>query len=237
LVYNLPIFSDKDKTMMQNTSQYAVIWDMDGVLIDTGEPHYITWRDTLAEIGIEYTWEAFQATFGMNNLAVLEYVLGEKPDPDQAAFLIEKKESDFREIIRQGVVPLPGIVDWLSCFKDWGVNQAVASAAPWANIDAELDGADLRKFFDAIVSGADLPPKPNPDVFLKAAAELDVPPERCVVVEDSLAGLGGALAAGMKCITVTTTHPADELHKASLIYNNLTSMSEKEFLGLTGWEF
>ncbi len=222
--------------MKQKYPHYAVIWDMDGVLIDSGEPHFITWRETLAEIGVEYTREDFQHTFGMNNHAVLEYVLGEKPDPEQAEILIEKKEQAFVEIIHQGVEPLPGIVDWLSRLKDWGVRQAVASSAPWGNIDAELDGADLRRFFDAIVSGADLPPKPNPDVFLKAAAELGVPPERCVVVEDSLAGLGGALAAGMICIAVTTTHPAEELKKANRIYPDLSAMSEEEFLDLTGLE-
>ncbi|MFN2144233.1 MAG: HAD family hydrolase [Anaerolineales bacterium] len=222
--------------MEQNNSHYAVIWDMDGVLIDSGEPHFITWRDTLAEIGVEYTWEHFQHTFGMNNHAVLEYVLGEKPDPVQAEILIEKKEQEFVEIIRQGVEPLPGIVDWLSRLKDWGVKLAVASSAPWGNIDAELDGADLRRFFDTIVSGAELPPKPNPDVFLKAAADLGVLPEHCVVVEDSLAGLGGALAAGMKCIAVTTTHPAEELKNASRIYPNLAAMSEEEFFNMTEWE-
>lgn len=236
-MYNFPNFTHKEATMKQQTAAYyAVIWDMDGVLIDTGEPHYITWRDTLAEIGVEYTREDFQATFGMNNQAVLEYVLGEKPDPDLAGTLIEKKERAFVEIVHQGVEPLPGIVDWLSRLKSWGVKQAVASSAPWGNIDAELDGADLRRFFDAFVSGADLPPKPNPDVFLKAAAELGVPPERCVVIEDSLAGLGGALAAGMKCIAVTTTHPAKELQKASRIYPDLSAMSVEAFLHLTGWE-
>jgi beta-phosphoglucomutase len=222
--------------MMQKNSKYAVLWDMDGVLIDTGEPHYITWRDTLAEIGKSYTREDFQITFGMNNFGVLEYVFGEKPDHDYAVSLMEKKEMLFREIIRQGVEPLLGIVDWLARFQQWGVKQAVASSAPWANIDVQLDGTNLRTYFNTVVSGAELPPKPNPDVFLKAAAELDVLPAQCVVIEDSVAGLGGALAAGMKCITVTTTNSPEELAAADLIFENLTEMTTEDFLGLTGWE-
>ena len=172
----------------------------------------------------------------MNNFGVLEYVFGRMPDHDLAVPLIEKKEELFREIIRQGVEPLPGIVDWLARFQQWGVKQAVASSAPWANIDVQIDGIGVRAYFDAIVSGADLPPKPNPDVFLKAASELGVPPENCVVFEDAVAGLGGAVAAGMKCITVTTTNPPEKLAAANLIYRNLAEMTEEAFLDLTGWE-
>lgn len=221
--------------MIRKLPQFAVLWDLDGTLIDTGEPHYITWRDTLAEIGVEYTREAFRNTFGKNNFAVLEYVFGEKPDNDLAVSLAEKKEEIFREIIRQGVEPMSGILDWLIRFQDWGIKQAVASSAPWANIDAELDGADIRRFFDVIISGADLLPKPNPEIFYKAAAELGVAPNNCVVVEDSIAGVGGAMAAGMNCIAVTTSHPPEELGSADRIYTNLTEMSEEDFLELTGW--
>lgn len=222
--------------MAQKSTQYAVLWDMDGVLVDTGEPHYITWRDTLAEIGCSYSRQDFESTFGMNNFGVLEYVFGEKPEHDFAVSLMEKKEEVFREIIGQGIEPLPGIVDWLTRFQRWGVKQAVASSAPWANIDAVLDGTSISHFFDVVVSGADLPHKPNPDVFLKAASDLGVPPENCVVVEDSVVGLGGALSAGMKCIVVTTTHSAAELTAANLIFENLTHLTETAFLDLTGWE-
>ncbi|MBN2045893.1 MAG: HAD-IA family hydrolase [Anaerolineales bacterium] len=221
---------------MQTDAKFAVLWDMDGTLVDTGEPHYITWRDTLAEIGVPYTRQDFAATFGMNNFGVLEVVFGKKPDHELANSLIEKKEELFREMIFQGLEPLPGIMDWLNRFRQWGVKQAIASSAPCANIDAELDVTGIRPYFDIVISGADLPHKPNPDIFLKAATELGVPPERCVVVEDSVAGLGGALAAGMKCIAVTTTHPPEELTAANLIFNDLTQMDEKAFLRLTGWE-
>ena len=72
---------------MQKNGQFAALWDMDGVLVDTGEPHYITWRDTLDEIGVPYSREDFEATFGMNNFGVLEFVFGEKPDHDLAVSL------------------------------------------------------------------------------------------------------------------------------------------------------
>ena len=213
-------------------AQRAIIWDMDGVLVDTGEPHYITWRDALAEEGIEYSREDFQATFGMNNHGVLTYVLGEEPDPEFAERLIEKKETEFREIIRQGIEPLPGVIDWLTRFREWGYRQAVASSAPQENIDVQVDGLDIRKYFDAIVSGAGLPPKPNPDVFLQAASEVGVSPENCVVIEDAVAGVGGAKAAGMACIAVMTTNPREKLSEADLILNDLTELSEEAFKAL-----
>ncbi len=213
-------------------AQLAVIWDMDGVLVDTGEPHYITWRDTLADEGIEYSREQFRATFGMNNHGVLTYVLGEHPDPEFAERLIEKKETEFREIMRQGIEPLPGVVDWLTRFKEWGYKLAVASSAPQANIDVQVDGLGIREYFDAIVSGAGLPPKPNPDVFLQAASEVGVSPENCVVIEDAVAGVGGAKAAGMACIAVMTTNPREKLAAADLILNDLTELSEEAFKAL-----
>jgi len=213
-------------------AQRAVIWDMDGVLADTGEPHYITWRDALADEGIEYTREQFRATFGMNNHGVLAYVLGKKPDPAFAERLIEKKEAEFREIMRRGIEPLPGVVDWLTRFREWGYKQAVASSAPQANIDVQMDGLGIRDYFDAIVSGAGLPPKPNPDVFLRAASEVSVSPEDCVVIEDAVAGIGGAKAAGMACIAVMTTHPREELTEADLVLKDLTELSEGAFKSL-----
>ena len=213
-------------------AQRAIIWDMDGVLVDTGEPHYITWRDTLADVGIEYSREDFRATCGMNNHGVLTYVLGEKPDPEFAERLIEKKETEFREIMRRGIEPLPGVVDWRTRFREWGYKQAVASSAPQANIDVQMEALGIREYFDAIVSGAGLPPKPNPDVFLQAAPEVGVPPENCVVIEDAVAGVGGAKAAGMTCIAVMTTNPREKLAAANLILKDLTELSEEAFKAL-----
>ena len=210
--------------------QFAILWDMDGVLVDTGEAHFLTWHQTLAEIGVTYTREDFRLTFGMNNAGVLEYVYGEPQDPDIVDKLSQQKEELFREMMRVGVELLPGVEGWIKQFKAWGWKQAIASSAPRENINVLVDGLKIRSHLDAMVSGVDLPPKPAPDVFLKAAAEIGVGPENSLVIEDSLAGVGGAANAGMKCIAVTTTNPREALHQAGLVFDDLTELTPETLL-------
>jgi HAD superfamily hydrolase (TIGR01509 family) len=122
---------------------------------------------------------------------------------------------------------LPGVDDWLEKFQECGVRQAIASSAPVENIDVLVDELAIRPYFDAIISGADLPGKPDPAVFLKAAGAVGVSPEYCVVIEDAVHGVEGALAAGMKCIAVTTTNTADSLKDADVVLTDLTALDEE----------
>jgi beta-phosphoglucomutase-like phosphatase (HAD superfamily) len=110
-----------------------------------------------------------------------------------------------------------------------GYRQGVASSAPPANIDALIDGLGLRAYFDELVSGVDLPGKPEPAVFLEAARLLDVPPENCVVVEDAVAGVQAAKRAGMKCIAVTTTNSAQLLQEADIVVERLDTLAADAF--------
>lgn len=210
--------------------QFAILWDMDGVLVDTGEAHFLTWEQALGEIGITYTREDFRATFGMNNAGTLEYIYGEPQPSALVNQLGGYKEELFREMVQSGADLLPGVADWIERFKSWGWKQAIASSAPWENIDALVDGLKIRSQFDAIVSGFDLPPKPAPDVFLKAASEIGGRPENSLVFEDSLAGVGGAVNAGMRCVAVTTTNPREALHQAGLVFDDLTELTPEALL-------
>ena len=216
-------------------AQLAVLWDMDGVLVDTAEPHYISWRDTLAEIGIEYSREDFRATFGMNNAGGMKHLYGDRLSPELVRELGEKKEVLFRELARQETTPMPGVLDWLNQLRAWGVKQAVASSAPWTNINLHIDGMGIREYFAAIISGAGMPPKPNPDVFLKAAQAVNVPPQHCMVIEDSIAGVCGAKAAGMRCLAVTTTNPPEDLQSADMILTDLTELNKETFNALMAY--
>ena len=202
----------------------GIIWDMDGVLVDTGEFHFQAWSRALPEYGISFSRELFTATFGMNNAGILEVLLGEPPAPELLAEISDRKEQLFRQAVRGRVQPLPGVLAWLERLKAAGLRQAIASSAPPANIDALVDELGLRDHFDAIVSGSDLPGKPDPALFLKAARLIGVPPERCVVVEDAVAGVEAARRAGMKCIAVTTTSPAHALNEADVIVERLDAL-------------
>jgi beta-phosphoglucomutase len=202
----------------------GVLWDLDGVLVDTGEFHFHTWVETLAENGIPFTREQFQSTFGMNNMGILTILLGRPPEPDQFAKIGDAKERRFRQAIRGSVVPLPGVLAWLERLGEMGIRQAVASSAPYENVEALVDELEISSFFDALVSGSGMPGKPKPDVFLYTARQINVLPKRCVVVEDAIAGVTAAKHAGMKCIAVTTTNPAEALSEADIVVDGLDGL-------------
>ena len=218
--------------MTELYQDHAVLWDMDGVLVDTGDFHFAAWKQTFEELNTAFDMEDFKATFGMNNAGILEWVYGKKPEPEEVAQVSEKKEALFRELIKGKAKPLPGVPDWLRQFQTWGIKQAITSSAPPKNIEVLVAELKIEKFFEAIVSGFDLPGKPNPDVFLKAANAIQVRPEKCVVIEDAIAGVEGAKRAGMKCIAVTTTNPASKLAKADFIVDRLKNMNKEGFLSL-----
>jgi len=213
--------------MPQNPT--AILWDLDGVLIDTGPLHYETWVETLAAAGYAMSSETFRATFGMNNRGVLSVVLGREPTADELRDLGDSKEALFRERITSDAEALPGVRDWLARLQAAGHRQAVASSAPAENIAVMIDALRLRPYFDALVSGEKMPGKPNPDVFLEAARQVAVPPERCVVVEDAVAGVAAAKAAGMACLAVTNTNPAERLTDADLITDSLAGLPADTF--------
>lgn len=207
----------------------GVLWDMDGVLVDTGEFHYQSWVAVLPDYGIEFSRESFRDTFGMNNRGILSLLLGEKLTPELLVAIGERKEQHFRDAVQGQARPLPGVLDWLQRLQEQGFRQGVASSAPPANINTLVDELGLRSYFDVLVSGVDLPGKPDPALFLKVAGLLDVPPERCVVVEDAVAGVRAAKQAGMRCIAVTTTNPAEALGAADIVVERLSLLAEDAF--------
>jgi beta-phosphoglucomutase len=194
-------------SMQQEPS--AVIWDMDGVLIDSGDYHYRAWREILAsERRAPLTLENFRKTFGLRNSDLLRDVLGLDLTDEAAEQLATSKEDRFSALVRESGVPLlPGVPAWLEHLHESGWRQAVASSAPRPNLEAILDVVAIRRYFDAMVTAEDVAHgKPDPEVFLTAASKLDVPPQRCIVIEDAPAGVEGARRAGMACIGVLTTH-------------------------------
>ena len=212
--------------------QPAVLWDMDGVLVDTGEFHFQAWQGVLAEAGIPFNAQLFRQTFGMNNADLIAALLGRPPEPGQAEAIGEHKERLFRQSIAGRARLLDGVADWLRRLQERNSPQAVASSAPCENIDALLDELGIRQFFQAVVSGTDMPGKPDPTVFLLAARQLDVLPHACLVIEDSVAGVTAAKRAGMKCLAVTTTNPRELLLQADLVLDSFSSPAFAQALAL-----
>jgi len=206
------------------TKKRAVLWDMDGVLVDSGELHYQSWLETLTDLSIPFDREKFRQTFGMNNAGILTVLLGRQPDAEFLEMVSDRKEGRYRQMIPGRLQLLPGVSTWLSSLQKQGIPQAVASSAPQANIEAVVDALEIRKFFSARVSAYFMPGKPHPAVFLEAARQLGVKPGDCVVVEDAVAGVTAARKAGMYCIAVTTTHPRQSLSGADLVVDSLEDL-------------
>ena len=207
----------------------GVLWDMDGVLVDTGEFHYRSWEQILAEAGVPFDRGRFQAAFGKNNADTLAAFLGRTPDAELLRTVSERKERLFRQLIHGHAETLPGVRLWLERLHSLGVRQVVASSAPPENIDFLVDELGLRHYFVALLEGHSLPGKPDPTLFLQAAGILGLLPARCIVIEDSLAGLEAARRAGMKCIAVATTNAAEALAGADLVVERLNQLKIEDF--------
>jgi beta-phosphoglucomutase len=183
----------------------AVLWDMDGTLIDSEEFHWISWRNTLANEGIAITREQFLSSFGQRNDSIIPRWLGAAATPERIEKIANAKEELYRHLVhRHGITPLPGVANWVHRLHNEGWLQAIASAAPRANIDAVLEALAATHIFQGIVSAEDVHRgKPDPEVYLSAAARVGVSPDRCIVVEDAVAGVEGARRAGMRSIGVS----------------------------------
>ena len=187
------------------SSTRAGLWDMNGTLIDSEEFHWISWRNTMANEGIAITHEQFLSSFGQRNDSIIPRWLGALSTPQRIERIANAKEELYRHLVRRdGISPLPGVASWLHRLHKQGWSQAIASAAPRANIETVLEALSATHFFQGIVSAEDVHTgKPDPEVYLMAAARVGTSPDRCIVVEDSVAGVEGARRAGMRSIGVS----------------------------------
>ena len=223
---------------MDNNRQgptYAVLWDMDGVLVDSGDLHRRAWRIFLTRHGFPPNDEIFAQGFGRPNEEVLPAYW---PDlsPAQIARLSAEKEACYRALVREeGIAPTPGAVAWVARFAEAGLRQAMATSGCRENATLIVETLDIRAHLQAVVTAGDVTRgKPAPDIFCHAAARLGVPPSRCLVIEDSLHGVQAARAGGMRCLALETTHPAGELSQADLVLPDLRAFSWAAFRELFG---
>ncbi len=211
----------------------AVIFDMDGVLVLSGTAHWVAWRAAAAMHGIDLTREQFLSFNGLTNPDICARLWGNRASPAFVAELADQKERAFRRAIEPEVPLAPGCRELLTALLTQGTHLAVGSSAPRANVDLVLDGGGIRPFFRAVVhEGLVRRGKPAPDVFLRAAELLGVPPSRCVVIEDAPSGVRAGVAAGMAVVGVATNHvPQELLHLgARLVLPDLASIRVEHLL-------
>jgi HAD superfamily hydrolase (TIGR01509 family) len=179
----------------------AVIFDMDGVLLDSEPVHEEVAQALLAECGVAAVSGATYV--GMTTRDSFTRICRELALPHDPAELDARYTARVIPLLRRHAVPLPGVPDVPLALKARGLPLAVGSSSRLDVIEATLAGLGVRSIFDAVVSAADLPRgKPAPDVFLEAARRLGVAPEACVVIEDSEHGVQAARAAGMRCVAI-----------------------------------
>lgn len=208
----------------------AVLWDMDGVLVDTREYHFQAWFLVMREIEVMITSDQFGATFGKNNRETLSALLRRHPGTEEGERMVARKEQLFRDSIQGRAALFSGVKDWLDRFEHLSVVQAVASSAPKENIEFLLDELAIRSYFTALVSGHTLPSKPDPAVFLEAARQATVPASNCLVIEDSPVGVQAAKSAGMRCVAVATTRSRRELEMADIVLSSLEELKYEDLM-------
>ena len=196
-------------------SRRGVIFDMDGVLVDSADAHRRAWQKLGDEVGVPYTDELFRRTFGQRNSSIVPTWLGET-SAERIDALGARKEELYRELVRQGAVRVydrvPALLHEL---REAGAALAVASSGPRENVSLLIEVIGVSALIEAAISADDVTEgKPHPAPFLKAAEKLALSPRDCAVVEDSVHGIEAAKRAGMLAVAVLTSTARDDLQRA-----------------------
>jgi len=215
----------------------AVIWDVDGTLVDTAELHFQAWCALARELNQPFTRADFASTFGWRNPDIIPKLFRGPHTAEEINRLGDRKEELYRIEAAKGVELLPGVGALLTGLVDAAFMQAIGSSAPRRNLDLIIQITHTAPFFAAIVSMEDTQRgKPDPQVFQVAAERLGVAPARCVVLEDAVAGVQAARAAGMKCVAVRAVghHPEAALRQAGadLVVDSLEQVHAQTILDL-----
>ncbi|MDQ2805878.1 MAG: HAD family phosphatase [Chloroflexota bacterium] len=205
---------------------YGCVWDMDGVLVDSGVAHQAAWQQLAAALGYTYDDAMHLRTFGMRNPDIIRLAFGVSEPTAQVAAWGDRKEALFREQAR-ALSPLPGAAALVRDLHAHGWQQAIGSSAPHANIALLLEVLGLAPYFTALVSGDDVQHgKPDPEIFRTGLARLGVAPAHGVVIEDAVAGIQAGVAAGAFTVGVTNTRPRADLLAAGahLVVDSLAEL-------------
>lgn len=212
----------------------AVLWDLDGVLVDTAPFHFQAWRELFSQEGVEISEAEFMRTFGLRNEAILRDILGELPG-GRMERLARLKEELFRSLISaSGVIRAnSGALRLLDALRARGKKAAVVSSTPRQNVEMILESIGARRFFEVVIAEEDVPRgKPDPQGYLLAAERLGVEPDECVVIEDAPGGVQAAKRAGMRCIGLAAGRAPETLREADIVVKDLEEPSVFEFMGV-----
>ena len=212
----------------------VMIFDMDGVVLDSNPYHKQVWKDYMARFDIEVTDEIFEEIVsGTTGKEAVKKLIDKDISDEQAKEHTAKMDAEYRNRIKGAIKPLNGLVSFLDEIVQQKLKYALATSAPSENIKLVMEQTQLKNYFSVIINRDHIiNGKPHPDIYIKTAEVLDVNPEDCIVFEDSLAGVTAAINAKMAVVGVTTTHSADELKEAGAIFtiNDFSEISVEEVI-------
>lgn len=205
----------------------GVIFDMDGVLVNSYQAHYESWKIMAAAHGVNVTEQMFREQFGRTSREIVKAWWGHVSEQEMHQWDQEKEEA-YRKLILADFPAMDGAEDLLKDLHKAGFKLAIGSSGPPENVEVvrqclREEGADL---FDAAVTGFEVHEgKPHPEVFLKAASKLGLQPQQCCVVEDAPVGVEAARRAGTAVVAILGTVPREKLAKADIVVQSLREVS------------
>lgn len=218
---------------MSHGSTYGVIFDMDGVLIDSYDPHRLSWQRMAREHGVEMTDEQFKASFGKTSREIIRTYWGDSVSPEQVRRMDDRKEALFREILQERIPVMPGAPELIDDLLAAGFRLGIGSSGPPENVRLVIDRMGLATRLRGATNAMDVTRgKPDPQVFLLTAGKMDIAPARCAVVEDAVHGITAARRAGMKAVALTGTASREALGQADLVVDSLRELSARRLAGL-----
>jgi len=212
-----------------NMAMKAVLFDMDGVIVDNLPYHVEAWLLFCDRNGIPLTREVFYKELnGMNSKDTFEWFYKKEMSRAEVEALEEEKELLYRAFYEEHRKPAEGLLEFLQDLRSRGIKTALATSAGPGNIDFIVDGLGIRDQFDAIIGGAEVKKgKPDPEIYVKAAALVGVATADCWVIEDSLQGIASGHASGARVVGMTTSHTAEELAHTQVITPNFVDLFSK----------
>ena len=209
-------------------TNYGVIFDVDGVLVDSYDAHYESWLMLGRQRGFTMSQQQFVGTFGRTSREVIRECWPDQATSDDAVReLDEQKEALYRDLLTQNFPAMDGARELIDALAGAGFALAVGSSAPPANVELTLEQLGRRKKLQAMITGADVKfGKPNPQVFQIGAERLGLPPSHCLVVEDAPAGVEAAHAGGFVCIGLLSKgRTEDQLREADHVVRSLRNVT------------
>jgi len=212
----------------------AIIFDLDGTLIDNNSYHIEAWKVFYKRLNREWSDEEYKTEFnGKINRDIFNYIFQRELMPEEINAFTNEKEALYRQLYAPYISPIHGLIEVLNQMQSASIKMAIATSGLPENVRFMFDYVPIEKYFEKVVDATYITHgKPNPEIFLKAASFVKADPIHCIAFEDSVAGVRSAKSAGMKVVGLTTTHTKEDMQEADLIIKDYTEINLASLLQL-----